>query len=163
MQSKLGTAFDPAQYPNPSSIAGHFRLSFDFNPIPVGSDFKGLQDAQVQKLGVALNNKTRTMLENAMQDAWKQLYESVQNAVHRLSDPDAMFHSTLITKLQDQAKMLTHLNATKDARMEEVRKLVEDKLTKHDPKDIRKDDALRKRLSESASAIVTRMEEIANA
>lgn len=162
-EHNLGTAFDPSEYPNPSSIRGHFRLSFDFNPIPVGSDFKGLQDAQIQKLGTALESKTRTMLENAMQDAWKQLYESVQHAHSRLSNPDAMFHSTLITKLQDHATMLKHLNATGDARMEEVRKLVEDKLTKHDAKDVRDDDALRKRLSGDAAAIVKRMEEIADA
>ncbi len=162
-EQNLGTAFDPSEYPNPSSIREHFRLSFDFNPIPVGSDFKGLQDAQIQKLGTALESKTRTMLENAMQDAWKQLYESVQHAHSRLSNPDAMFHATLVTKLQDHATMLKHLNATGDARMEEVRKLVEDKLTKHDAKDIRDDDALRKRLSEEAADIVKRMEEIADA
>jgi len=162
-EQNLGTAFDPSEYPNPSSIREHFRLSFDFNPIPVGSDFKGLQDAQIQKLGTALESKTRTMLENAMQDAWTQLYESVQHAHARLSNPDAMFHSTLVTKLQDHATMLKHLNATGDAGMEEVRKLVEDKLTKHDAKDIRDDDALRKRLSGDAAAIVKRMEEIADA
>lgn len=161
--TKLGTAYNPSEYPNPSSIAQHFRLSFDFNPIPVGTDFKGLQDAQIQKLGTALNKKTRTMLENAMQDAWKQLYEAVQHAQSRLSNPDSTFHATLITKLQDHAKMLTHLNATKDPRMEEVRKMVEDNLTKWDAKDIRDDDALRKRLSESADEIVERMEEIADA
>jgi len=162
-QQNLGSAFDPAEYPNPSSIGAHFRLSFDFNPIPVGSDFKGLQDAQIQKLGTALESKTRTMLENAMQDAWKQLYESVQHAQARLSNPDAMFHATLITRLQDHATMLKHLNATGDAGMEEVRKLVEDKLTKHDAKDIRDDDALRKRLAGEAATIVKRMEEIADA
>lgn len=162
-EHNLGTAFDPSEYPNPSSIRQHFRLSFDFNPIPVGSDFKGLQDAQIQKLGTALESKTRKMLENAMQDAWKQLYESVQHAHSRLSNPDAMFHSTLITKLQDHARMLKHLNATGDTRMEEVRKLVEDKLTKHDAKDVRDDDALRKRLADDAAAIVKRMEEIADA
>jgi len=161
-QQNLGSAFDPVQYPNPSSIASHFRLSFDFNPIPVGTDFKGLQDAQVQKLGTALNAKTRTMLENAMQDAWKQLYETVQLAATRLTTPKAMFHSTLIEKLRDQAKILTHLNATKDKRIEDVRTLVENALTKHDAKDIRKDEALRKRLGESAAEIVRHMEEVAN-
>lgn len=160
---KLGTAFDPTQYPNPASIRQHFRLSFDFNPIPIGEDFKGLQDAQVQKLGTALNSKTQTMLENAMQDAWKTLYETVQHAHAKLSNPDAVFHTTLVTKLQDQAKMLTHLNATKDQRMEDVRKMIEDNLTKWDAKDIRDDDALRKRLAGSAAEIVKHMEEQADA
>ena len=162
-KQNLGSAFDPAQYPNPSSIAQHFRLSFDFNPIPVGTDFKGLQDAQVQKLGAALNKKTRTMLENAMQDAWVQLHDSVQLAYDRLSQPKQMFHATLIKKLVDQASILTHLNATKDPRIEAVRKMVEDKLTKHDAKDIRKDEALRKHLAEQASDILKHMEEAANA
>lgn len=159
---KLGTAFDPAQYPNPSSIRQHFRLSFDFHPIPVGADFKGLQDAQIEKLSTALNRKTRTMLENAMQDAWKNLYEAVQHAYARLRNPDATFHKTLIDRLRDQANLLKHLNATDDTRMEEVRVAVEEQLTKHDAKAIREDDALRRRLSEAAGAIVTSMEEIAN-
>lgn len=162
-QQNLGSSFDPAQYPNPSSIASHFRLSFDFNPIPVGEDFKGLQAAQVSKLGAALNKKTRTMLENAMQDAWVQLQGSVQLAYDRLSQPKQMFHATLIKKLVDQATILTHLNATKDPRIEDVRKMVEDKLTKHDAKDIRKDESLRKKLGEDAKAILTHMEGVANA
>ena len=163
VQQKLGTAFDPAQYPNPSSIAAHFNLSFDFNPVPVGTDFKGLQQAQTEKLGAALNRKTRKMLENAMQDAWKTLYDSVAHAAAVLADPGKMFHKTLIEKLVKQAELLSHLNATKDAGIEEIRvALVNSSLTKHDPKDIRKDEALRKRLSEEANVIVKRMEELAN-
>lgn len=164
VQQKLGTAYDPAQYPNPSSIATHFNLSFDFNPIPVGSDFKGLQEAQTEKLGAALNRKTRMMLENAMQDAWKTLYDSVSHAAAVLAEPGKMFHKTLIEKLVSQAELLSHLNATKDAGIEEIRvALVASSLTKFDPKDIRKDAALRKRLSEEAKVIAERMEEIANA
>lgn len=164
VQQKLGTAFDPAQYPNPSSIAAHFNLSFDFNPIPVGEDFKGLQDAQVQKLGAALNRKTRKMLENAMQDAWKTLYDCVQHAANVLADPDKMFHKTLIEKLVKQVSLLSHLNATKDKGIEEIRvMLTQSNLCLHDPKDIRKDEALRKRLAAEAAGIVKRMEEIANA
>lgn len=164
VQQKLGTAFDPAQYPNPSSIAAHFNLSFDFNPIPVGADFKGLQEAQTEKLSAALNRKTRTMLENAMQDAWKTLYDAVSHAADVLADPGKMFHKTLIEKLVKQVALLSHLNATKDKGIEEIRvMLTNSNLTKHDPKDIRKDEALRKRLSEEAVGIVKRMEEIASA
>ncbi len=159
-QGKLGQAFNPSDYPNPSSIKSHFDLSFDFNPIPVGGDFKGLQDAQIQKLGSALNKKTRTMLENAMQDAWKRLYDAVLHAYQKLNDPDAVFHYTLIEKLIEQSKMLKHLNATSDTRIEEVRQSVERELTKHSVKDIRKDDALRKLLASKAKLIHERMKEI---
>ncbi len=162
-QQKLGTAFDPTQYPNPSSIRQHFTLSFDFNPIPVGSDFKGLQQAQVEKLGAALNRKTRVMLENAMQDVWKNLYETVSHAHARLATPGAMFHASLIDKLRDQAELMKHLNATGDKNIAQVANLISGDLIKFDPKDIRKDDALRKRLADYAKKVVDFMEGVANA
>ena len=162
-EQKLGTAFDPTQYPNPSSIRQHFNLSFDFNPIPIGSDFKGLQQAQVEKLGAALSRKTRVMLENAMQDVWKNLYETVSHAHARLATPGAMFHASLIDKLRDQADLMSHLNATMDVNIAQVANLISGDLIKFDPKDIRKDDALRKRLAAHAKAVMEFMEGVANA
>jgi len=162
-QKKLGTAFNPSEYPNPSSIRQHFNLSFDFNPVPVGEDFQGLQQAQIDKLSAALNRKTRLMLENAMQDVWKTLFETVQHAYARLAKPGAMFHASLIDKLRDQSQLLTHLNATRDKNIAQVANLIGGDLIKFDPKDIRKDDALRKRLADYAEKIVKFMESVANA
>jgi hypothetical protein len=161
-QQKMGTAFNQIEYPAAASIHQHFDLQFEFDPIPKGSDFDGLQGQQVDKLAEALNRKTRTMLENAMQDAWLKLYDTVQHAATKLANPDAMFHYTLIEKLCDQASMLKHLNVTGDSRIEEIRDAVERDLTKHEVKDIRKDDALRKLLAEKANSIHERMKEYAN-
>ena len=162
-QQKLGTAFNPAEYPNPSSIRQHFNLSFDFHPIPIGEDFKGLQQAQTEQLSAALKRKTRIMLENAMQDVWKTLYETVQHAHAKLSTPGAMFQGSLIEKLRDQSKLMGHLNATMDKNIAQVANLISGDLIKYDPKDIRKDDALRKRLADYAGKIVKFMEGVANA
>jgi hypothetical protein len=159
-QQKLGKSFNPAEYPNPASIASHFDMSFDFNPIPIGADFRGLQDAQAKKLATALDRKTRTMLENAMQEAWTQLYDLVKHAVEKLTSPDALFHYTMVDKLKDRCKVIKHLNVTSDARIEEVRAAVEKELTKHEAADIRKDDALRKRLATAAREIFDRMKQI---
>lgn len=161
-QQKLGTAFNQNEYPSPATIESHFDLSFDFDPIPTGSEFQGLQDAQVEKLAGALKRKTQKKLENAMQDAWQRLYDDVSHAAKTLTNPDAMFHYTLFGKLQDHATMLSHLNVTSDKRIEEIRGLINTKLCKHDVKDIRKDDALRKKLGEDAQAILVTMQEYAN-
>jgi hypothetical protein len=162
-QVNLGTSYNPAEYPNPSSIAQHFRLSFDFNPIPVGEDFKGLQDAQIRKLSAALTKKTQVMLENALQDAWRNLYETVEHAATTLAVPKQMFHVTLVERLRGQVKMMSHLNATNDPRIETVRLEIDKQLTKWDAKDIRADEALRKRLADEATRIVDMMKEISNA
>ena len=160
---KLGTAFNPSEYPNPSSIRAHFNLSFDFHPIPIGEDFKGLQKAQVDQLSAALKRKTRTMLENAMQDVWKTLFETVQHAHAKLTTPGAVFHASLIDKLKDQSDLMKHLNIAMDKNIAQVANLISGDLIKFDPKDIRKDDALRKRLADYAGQIVTFMEGVANA
>ena len=161
-QQKLGQAFNQADYPRPELIEQHFALEFDFDPIPSGGDFQGLQDAQVEKLAGALQRKTRQKLENALQDAWARLYEDVKHADTVLNNPDAMFHYTLVEKLREHGSMLKHLNVTNDARIEEIRAEVQKELTMHDVKDVRKDDALRKRLGAAAKAIRTKMEEYAN-
>lgn len=161
-QQKLGKAFNQNEYPSPAAIDAHFALEFDFEPIPVGGDYQGLQDAQVEKLAGALERKTKLRLENAMQDAWQRLYDDVERAAIALSNPDAMFHYTMFEKLADHASMLSHLNVTGDTRIEGIRVDVKDKLTRHDVKDVRKDDSLRKRLGEQATAIFGRMKEYAN-
>ena len=161
-QQKLGTAFNQNEYPAPAAIEQHFALEFDFEPIPVGGDYQGLQDAQVEKLADALERKTQKRLENAMQDAWMRLYDDVERAATALSNPDAMFHYTLFDKLTEHASMLKHLNVTGDAEIEKIRKRVKTELTLHDVKDVRKDDALRKRLGEHATAIFELMQEYAN-
>ena len=161
-QQKMGSAFNQLDYPPAASIAQHFDLQFEFAPIPKGTDFDNLQNQMSDKLADTLNRKTRTMLENAMQDAWLKLYQTVEHVAVTLSNPDKMFHYTLIEKIVDQSTMLKHLNVTGDTRIEEIRQAVEDKLTKHDVKDIRKDDSLRKLLAEEATDIHTRMKEIAD-
>ena len=161
-EKKLGDSFNQNEYPSVASIKEHFGLNWDFAPIPKGTDFDGLQGQQAQKLADALNKRTRTMLENAMQDAWSTLYETVSHAHDRLENSDKLFHYTLIDKLKDQSSMLKHLNATGDQRIEDVRLRVEKELTGYDVKDIRKDDALRKQLGRAAGEIVEQMKEFAN-
>ena len=157
-QQKLGTRFDVTEYPNSSAIAHYFDLSFDFMPIPLGGDFQGLADAQVQRLADTLGRKTRQMLENAMQDAWLRLHDTVAHAAERLANPDATFHYTMVERLKEQSDLLKHLNVTGDTRIEDVRLYVEKNLTMYDVKDIRKDENLRKQMARSAAEALARME-----
>ena len=157
-QKRLGTRFDQSEYPNASAIRERFSLSFDFSPVPMGGDFQGLADAQVERLADRLNAKTSLMLENAMQDAWTRLYDTVTHAYAKFSNPDAMFHYTMVDKLRESADLLKHLNIVNDPTIESVRAYVEKNLTMHDVKEIRKDDSLRKHLASHAKIAVDMME-----
>ena len=161
-KKKLSTAFDFSEYPAPSEIRKYFDLSFDFMPIPTGKDFGDVTLRQAEKLAMNVNKKTRQMLENAMQDAWKRLNDDMEHAYNALSNPNAKFHYTLIDKMKDNASMLSHLNVTKDPRIEAIRSRIEKDLAKRDVKDIRKDDALRKHMASEAKAVLTMMQEYTN-
>ncbi len=158
VQQKLGKAFQPSQYPAPSQIHKYFDLSFEFTPIPVSADFDSVQMQQADRLARAVNENTRAQLENALQDVWKRLSDDVTHAYNALKNPNARFHYTLIEKMRNHAQMLTHLNVSKDPRIETIRTAIEKGLCRWDVKQVRKDDALRKQLADSAKDVLTQME-----
>lgn len=157
-RQKLGKRFDAREYPNVSSIRSHFDLSFDFQPIPKGDDFKGLPTAQLQALAAKINDNTQKQAEHAMQEVWVRLHEAVSRMAERLSSPDKLFHNTLVQNVRDVARLLAHLNVTQDAKVEALRKKVEKHLCQHDPKVLRENPTIRTQVAAHAASIIQEMD-----
>lgn len=160
-KKKLGKRFDITDYPNAESIAQHFDISFDFHPIPVGGDFKGLPQAQCQALADALKGKTKKMLENAMQDLWLRVHDNVGRMAERLSHPDKLFHYTLVDNVRSVAHQLKHLNVTNDPRIEELRQYIDKHLCQHDVEDLRTKPTLRAETGAHAQEVLNMMAKMA--
>lgn len=156
-KAKLGSSFDIREYPNADSIRSHFDLSFDFQPIPVGTDFKGLPQQQCDALARAISDKTGVMVENAMQDLWVRVQEAVGRMAERLNHPDKLFHHTLVTNVRSVANQLKHLNITGDKRVEELRQYIEQHLCQHDVEDLRKKPTVRAQVGAAATEVLNRM------
>jgi hypothetical protein len=154
---KLGKRFDRREYPNISSIRSHFGLSFDFEPIPKGDDFKGLPQAQLDALANKINANMQLQAEHAMQDIWTQLYEAVDRMAERLASPDKIFHDTLVQNVRDRVRLMAHLNVTNDTRVEELRKKVEKELCQHEPKELRTNPTIRRTIAARAKSIIEAM------
>lgn len=160
-KKKLGRRFDITDYPNVDSIRSHFDISFDFHPIPVGGDFKGLPEAQCQALADALQGKTKKMLENAMQDLWVRVHENVGRMAERLSHPDKLFHFTLVENVRSVANQLKHLNVTNDRRIEELRQYIDANLCQHDVEALRTTPTLRMQVGAHAQTVLDMMARMA--
>jgi hypothetical protein len=156
-KAKLGKRFDAREYPNVSSIRSHFDLSFDFQPIPQGDDFKGLPQVQLDALARKINDNTQQQAENAMQEVWMRLYDVVAKMAERLSSPDKLFHNTLVQNVRDTARLLAHLNVTNDPKVEALRKKVEKNLCQHDPKVLRENQSIRTTVAAHAASIIQEM------
>lgn len=160
-RQKLGTRFDITEYPHSDSIRGHFDLSFDFQPVPMGTDFKGLPAQQIAALGRAIEDKTTRQLENAMQDLWLRLHTAVSKMAERLSHPDKVFHNTLVLNIESVAQQLTHLNVTRDARVEEIRAYVAKNLCGLSVEDLRKKPTVRVQAAAQAQTVLDMMQKAA--
>ncbi len=156
-QTKLGDRFMPNEYPPASNIRQRFALDFEFNPIPMGDDFKGLAAQQLQSLARKLNESLQLQVENAMQDLWMRMHEVVSRMVERLGSPDKTFHGTLVQNARDIAHLAAHLNVTGDAKVEHIRKLIEVHLCQHDAKDLREKPVLRQETAAWAQEILHQM------
>lgn len=156
-KKKLGKRFDMREYPPADGIRRHFDLSFDFQPIPVGSDFKGLPQQQLDALARHLNGSTEKMMVNAMQDMWARLYEAVARMAERLASPDKLFHYTLVDNVRECARLVKHLNVINDQRVEAVRIKVEKHLVQHDAKTLRENSVLRTQVGAMAASILDDM------
>lgn len=156
----LGDGFDRDEYPDPAMIDQYFDLSFDILPIPQGSDFKGLPEQQLDALARTVNDKTRQMLENAMQDVWSRLFTAVAKVVERLSNPENTFHKTLLTNVEETASLVGHLNVTGDPRVDTIKQLVEKHLTGLSVEDLRTKPVVRNTVAAHASDILSKMNEI---
>lgn len=157
-KKKLGKRFDAREYPNVSSIRSHFDLSFDFQPIPKGDDFKGLPQVQLDALARKINDNTQKQAENAMQEVWSRLHEAVSRMAERLSSPDKLFHDSLVQNVRDVARLLAHLNVTQDAKVEALRKAVEKHLCQHEPKVLRTNMTIRAQVGAHAVSIIQEMD-----
>lgn len=156
-KKKLGKRFDAREYPNVSSIRSHFDLSFDFQPIPQGDDFKGLPQVQLDALARKINDNTQKQAENAMQEVWMRLYDVVSKMAERLSSPDKLFHNTLVQNVRDTARLMAHLNVVNDPVVEALRKKVEKHLCAHDPKVLRENQTIRTQTAAHAASIIQEM------
>lgn len=162
-RKQLGKRFDIREYPNASSIRGHFALSFDFQPVPRGDDFKGLPKQQLAALADKINEKAAQQMENAMQDVWARLYKAVTHMHDRLSVPDRSFHDTMVVNMRELTGLLKHLNVVNNLDIEKIRVYLDKFITPHDAQDLRTKAQLRKTTAVHAKNVVDKMNKIAGA
>jgi hypothetical protein len=159
-KSKLGKRFDVSEYPAVESIAGHFDLSFDFQPVPKGDDFRGLEKAQLDRLASTVNQRTEQMMENAMQETWTRLYKAVSHMYDRLSSPDKAFHYTMTDNIREVTRMLKHLNVMDVKDIEQIRIYLDKFICPHDADALRESPELRRTTAAHVKNVLDKMDKL---
>ena len=159
-RSTLGTAFISDEYPSVNSIRQKFRMEITILPVPTAGDFRvELSDAEREHVAAEFDSTaiiTRS-IQLAVQDVWSRLHEHVAWFVDRLSDPKNVFKDQGFETAKSTIDLLERLNFTNDPDLEALRREVAEKLTSHNPDNLRYDPDVRRQAAEDAQSIMERM------
>jgi len=154
-RKKLGTMYDPADYPDVSSIKMKFGAELSVMPVPEAKDFRvDLGDDEVKEIRKDIETQIIKQQERAINNLWLRLREVVERMHERLSDPENTFRDSLVENAQFACAIAEKLNIHDDKALEDIRKDIEYRLCRVLPQRLREDKVLRKSVSDAAYDIL---------
>ncbi len=139
-QAALGSLYNSGDYPTAEDLLFSFACAVDFMPIPE-ADFRiELGAAEKRALVEATEARIKASVGEAMQDAWKRLYDVVKTAADRLAAPGARFQDSLLQNVLEMTALLPKLNVTDDPELETARAEIEKTVARMSP-DVLRDNA----------------------
>lgn len=154
---RLGSMYDPGDYPDPSDIASRFAFIVEFEPIPDAKDFR--VDVSAEALSDLKDSVTHTVVlrqAKAMESCYSRLREVVSKVEQRLSIPDAIFKDSLIQNVKDECSIMDGLNITNDICLTDLVAEIHSQLIVP-PQTIRNSPETRKRIAAAASQLLQRI------
>lgn len=161
----LGTLFNPEDYPSVDEVRDKFGFRLVFSPVPESGDFR-LQVAEqdLQDLRQQYESNFNDRLAEAMREPWDRLHKLLTGMSEKLTDVEGedetkkRYHDTLITNAQSLCALLTHLNVTKDAKLEQARRDLELTMLGADIDAIKESPEVRKGMKDKLDAILKQYE-----
>ena len=142
----LGAMYDVNDYPSVEELADKFGFRMVFTPLPEAGDFRlDVASEDLEELRRQYDNSLNARLNEAMQSQWDKLHDLLARMSDKLKlsledeDGKMRWHETFITNAQDMCQMLTHLNVTKDPKLEQARRNLEDAIRGVEIADIKDD------------------------
>lgn len=118
---RLGSLYDPDDYPTGNALREKFDVTTDIAPVPSGSDFRvDVGDSERERIRSEIDAQFSARLKSAVADAWKRVREVVGNIHVRLSADKPILRESLIDNAAELARVLPGLNVTDDPQLEAV-------------------------------------------
>jgi hypothetical protein len=146
-------------------VRDKFGFRLVFSPVPEAGDFR-LQVAEqdLYELRQQYEESFSSRLADAMREPWDRLHKMLVGMSEKLTDEEGedelkkRYHDTLITNAQSLCSMLTHLNITKDPKLEQARRELELTMLGADIETIKESPEVRKDMKTRLDAILKQYE-----
>ena len=155
----LGDLHNPDDYPSVDEVMSKFGFKVVFSPVPESGDFRlDIPQQELEAVRQSYDDAFDTRLAEAMRLPWEKLHDMLNGMTAKLAEGDEetkrRWHDTFLTNAQELCSMLTHLNITKDPKLEAARRQLEVALIGQDIDDIKENEATRAELKDKLDAIL---------
>lgn len=162
-QNYLGNLHNPDDYPSVDEVASKFGFRMVFSPVPEAGDFRvEVGASEMEDLRKQYDSAFDARVAEAMRAPWQQLHDMLGNMSAKLveaeGDTKKRWHDSFITNAQEMCAMLTHLNITKDSKLEEARRDLERAIAGVEIADIKEDAGVREDVKTKLDSILSQYE-----
>jgi len=121
--SKLGTLFNPEDYPDLNEVVAKYRFKLKYTPVPEVGDFRvDVGQEALQQLNTSYAEYYDEQIKSAYQDVWQRTYDALKNMSDKLAgDNKQIFRDTLVTNVTGIIDLLDKFNITGDEKMRKAK------------------------------------------
>lgn len=157
-QAKLGSMFNPTDYPGVREIEHKFKFSTDIEPVPSAEDFRvSIQNADANRIKKELEDRVNARVVEATRDLYVRLNSVVSKVAVKLSDKGAIFRDSLVENVVELVNLLPKLNVSNDPKLAALTAETKKTLCALEPESLRNDEDARSKAAEDAKAILDKM------
>lgn len=165
-QNYLGGLFNADDYPSADEVRSKFGFRLVFSPVPESGDFRlDVAEQDLQDLRQQYESNFNDRLADAMKEPWDRLHKLLTDMSKKLTDAGdeeeqgkRRYHDTLITNATSLCGLLTHLNVTKNPKLEDARRQLEQAMLGADIDSIKESAEVRASMKSKVDAILTQFE-----
>lgn len=154
---RLGTLYDPGDYPPGSELRAKFGVETDILPVPSGADFRvDVANSEVTRIQEEITRRVNERQKQAMQEAWARVREVVSTIYERTSADKAVIRESLMDNATELVRLLPGLNISDDPALTLLTTEITDKLLV-DVWSLRNSKSTRLRVADAAQSILTKI------
>jgi hypothetical protein len=162
-QQHMGALYNAEDYPSVHEVVSKFGFKMVFTPLPEAGDFRlDVANEDLEELRKQYDTNINSRLTEAMQSQWDKLHDMLVRMSEKLVDPEdedtgpkRRWHDTFISNAHEMCQMLGHLNVTKDPKLEEARRKLEQAVAGVHIDDIKDSDITRADVKTKLDAILS--------
>lgn len=157
-KKNLGNLFNPEEYPKKEEIEKKFSVSVSFLPLPVADDFRVVMQNDITKeIKENIEKQYKESISTAMNDVWQRVKDAVSTMQGKLSNPEAVFHKSLVLNICELCESLDAFNIVDDKNLTNIKNEIMEKLCTTEPEILRTDKEIRKTVANDAQDILNTM------